>query len=132
MHQLCSLTPPLKRFTAAAAIAIATLLAGPVSAQTLTPGAADEREILTRDQWPEVRTGRSVMALASLQRVITRYEVAAKPVVLIRFPGGNLGNAWAFELRDWLVALGIPSSQIALEPGSGIPDGMALFVLDQA
>lgn|GEM_PF-426032 len=120
----------IRRVIAAAVIAVAAASTC-VHAQTLTPSPADEREVLTRDQWPQVRTGRSVMALEPLRRVITRFESTARPVVLIRFPGGNLGNAWAFELRDWLVALGIPSSRITLEPGSGIPDGMALFVLDQ-
>lgn len=93
---------------------------------------AQEREILSRTDWPKIRTGQTVMALDSLKRIIERFESAASPVILIRFPGGNLGNAWAFELRDWFVALGVPSQQIRLEPGSGVPDAMALMVLDEA
>lgn len=108
------------------------VLSGLATSVSFAQDTNQEREILTKTDWPKVRTGQSVMALESLQRVVTRFEVAAKPVILIRFPGGNLGNAWAFELRDWFVALGIPSNQIRLEPGSGVPDGMALMVLDEA
>lgn len=124
MVQNRTLTPALK----ALCLCLALMLGGFAPA----PSFAQEREVLTKTDWPKVRTGQSVMALESLQRVVTRFQTAAKPVILIRFPGGNLGNAWAFELRDWFVALGIPSNQIRLEPGSGVPDGMALMVLDEA
>ncbi|GIS88566.1 MAG: hypothetical protein CM1200mP18_12760 [Gammaproteobacteria bacterium] len=48
--------------------------------------------------------------------------------VTIRYPGGDKGNAWALELREWLVALGIPSNYIVLEPGSGGQDRLLLLL----
>lgn len=92
---------------------------------------AQEREVLARGDWPEVRTGESVAGIAALQAIMIQFEAAREPVIQIRFPGGNLGNAWAFELRDWLVALGVPSERVQLEPGSGMPDAMTLAVFDQ-
>ncbi len=83
-------------------------------------------ELLSRAAWPEVRSGTAIVRIPALQRVMRRFEGMRHGVIVIRYPGGDQGNQWAVELRDWLVALGVASNQIVLEPGSGVPGTMAI------
>ena len=50
--------------------------------------------------------------------------------IFIRHPRGEEGVLWAEELRGWLVALGIPSADIALNPESSRIDAIELAVTD--
>ena len=50
------------------------------------------------------------------------------PSGFVRHPGGDDGNAWALEFREWLVALGVPSHFITLEPASGGVDRLLILV----
>ncbi len=84
-------------------------------------------ELLPRAEWPAVPTGAAVVQIPSLQRVMLRFQGMADGVIIVRYPGGDLGNAWAAELREWLVALGVSYARVILEPGSGIPDTIVLI-----
>ena len=46
--------------------------------------------------------------------------------ILVRYPGGEEGVLWAEELRGWLVALGVTSTQIKVVPGTSRPDVVEL------
>ncbi len=96
----------------------------------LQPAAA--AELLTRADWPAVRSGTAVVRIPALQRVMRQFEGMQQGVIVIRYPGGDRGNEWAVELRDWLVALGIASNQMLLEPGSGFPDTMVIHVKERS
>lgn len=87
-------------------------------------------EYLARADWPEVRSAESVMALPALKRTVMRFDEQESAGIVIRYPGGDLGNAWAFEVRDWLISLGVASRHIVLEPGSGAADVLAIEVVD--
>ena len=92
----------------------------------LCSGVARADEVIHLSDWRQVRNATAVLQLPALQRVVGRYEAEAGSKIIIRFPGGDEGSAWATELRDWLVSLGISSSEIRLEPGSGIPQAIVL------
>lgn len=87
-----------------------------------------EVELLRRGDWPRVRSGETVVGLAPLRRAVANFDALSHPRLIIRYPGGDLGNAWAFEVRDWLVSLGIGSQHIVLEPGSGSLDALEIIV----
>ncbi len=89
-----------------------------------------EIEYLTRADWPKVRSAETVMALPALKRTVMRFDEQQSAGIVIRYPGGDLGNAWAFEVRDWLISLGVASRHIVLEPGSGAADVLAIEVVD--
>ena len=57
-------------------------------------------------------------------------ELLANPgsVLQIRYPGGESGSLWAEELRDWLVALGIPQARLKVEPGSADEESIDLIL----
>jgi type IV pilus biogenesis protein CpaD/CtpE len=94
-----------------------------VSVGCVSPAAA---ELIHRHDWSRVTSAISVLQLPALQRVIDRYESGEDMVIVIRYPGGDDGNAWAIELRDWLVSFGISSKKIELQPGSGAPGAIAI------
>lgn len=91
------------------------------------PGAAAAQELLlSRGQWPQPATGDAVVRLPALRAVLERYEREPGARIIIRHPGGDAGSAWGREVHGWLVALGVPSADIALEPPSGMPDTLIL------
>ncbi len=96
----------------------------------LQPAAA--AELLTRADWPAVRSGTAIVRIPALQRVMRKFESMKQGIIVIRYPGGDRGNAWALELRNWLVALGIASNQVLLEPGSGFPDTMVIYAKERS
>ncbi len=100
-------------------------------ALAVPPALSAEVELLRRGDWPRVRSGETVVGLAPLRRAVANFDALSHPRLIIRYPGGDLGNAWAFEVRDWLVSLGIGSRHIVLEPGSGSLDALEIIVEEE-
>ena len=69
--------------------------------------------------WPKRRSAYAVLELDPVRAVLSVFSEDGDQNVIVRYPGGDGGNAWALEVREWLVALGVPSHFITLEPGSG-------------
>ena len=55
--------------------------------------------------------------MPAVKSIVQRWMNAPQMLIQIRYPGGEENSLWAFELRDWLVALGIESSSISLQGG---------------
>lgn len=89
-------------------------------------------ELLTRADWPAVRSGTAIVRIPALQRVMREFESMKRGIIVIQYPGGDRGNEWALELRSWLVALGVASNQVLLEPGSGFPDTMVIYAKERS
>jgi hypothetical protein len=83
---------------------------------------------LPYEDWPKVRTADAVLELKPVRAVLSTFEEEAGHHVIVRHPGGDNGDAWALEFREWLVALGVPSNYIGLEPGSGASDRLLILV----
>jgi hypothetical protein len=86
------------------------------------------QEFIYRRDWDQVRSAVSVLQLPALQRVVSRLEMAPNANMVIRYPGGDDGNAWAIELRNWLVALGVGLDVIELQPGSGVRQAISIEI----
>lgn len=71
---------------------------------------------LTRESWARPRSGSYVARLSELNALIRQFNAQADSGIVIRYTHGDEGSLWAAELRAWLVALGIPSARIGLEP----------------
>lgn len=107
----------------------ARLMAGVVTLALLGfawPRISDAAEFIQRADWEKVASAMSVLQLPALQRVVGTYEAGQGMIIVIRYPGGDQGNEWAIELRDWLVAFGIGLEDIELQPGSGMPGAIAI------
>ena len=83
---------------------------------------------LNYQDWPERRSADAVLELDPVRAVLSVFSEDGRQNVIVRYPGGDGGNAWALEFREWLVALGVPSYFITLEPGSGGADRLLILV----
>ncbi len=81
---------------------------------------------ITAEQWARPRSGDSIVKLPGLGALVETVERDAASHLVIRFAGGDEGSLWAEELRSWLVALGLPSARVMLEPGLPQPDRLLL------
>ena len=104
------------------AAGVPNLFAGQGASDTLL-----EQPIFGED-WPDRRTTKTVLSLPPVKQLLELFVEDPRQRVTVRYPGGDKGNAWAQELREWLVALGIPSNYIVLEPGSGGQDRLLLLL----
>ena len=83
-------------------------------------------ELIYYQDWIKVKNATTLLQIPALQRVVNEFEKKEQSKIVIRHPGGDGGNEWAIELRDWLVALGISTEEIQLQPGSGVPQAIAI------
>ena len=83
---------------------------------------------LRYDDWPQRRSAHAVLELDPVRAVLSVFSEEEGQNVIVRYPGGDGGNAWALEFQEWLVALGVPSRFITLEPGSGGADRLLILI----
>ena len=81
-------------------------------------------------EWPQSPSVDDILQIPQLRSAIARYDVLDDSNLIIRYPGGHEGNAWAESLRNALVSLGIRQSYILLEPGSGVPETIVVIVTE--
>jgi len=89
---------------------------------------AQGEEILERGSWQPPETLTEAVQRPAFNALLSEYAGTANGRVEIAHGGGAEGSAWAGEVRDWLVAMGIPSSRIRLEPGLADPGVLRLAV----
>lgn len=83
---------------------------------------------LDADTWSRPRSAESLIALAPLRETVAALQASADRRLQIRHPQDEQGELWASELRDWLVALGIPSARIELRADPGVIERVDLLV----
>jgi hypothetical protein len=104
---------------------------GGLFAQTDVPDGAPVTLLkisLSYQDWPQQRSADAVLKLNPIRAILSVFSEERGQNVIIRHPGGDGGNAWAVEFRDWLVAFGVPSEFINLEPGSGGVDRLLILM----
>jgi len=87
---------------------------------------AEQAVVITSVEWTRPRSGESLTRLPALADAVKRLLDTRAGRLVVRYPGGEEGILWGEELRGWLVALGIDSSQIDLMPGTARPDTLEL------
>lgn len=97
----------------------------------LWAGPARATEYISRDEWPVIQRGIQVTQYARIAGLVDALDRTEGADIVILHPGGAAGHDWAMEIRDWLVALGVPSGMITLRPGSGVPEAIGLQVEEQ-
>ena len=89
---------------------------------------ADIEVQIAHYEWPRNSSVDDVLQIPQFRSALAHYDELENAQLIIRYPGGDEGNSWAFDLRNSLVSLGIPQSAILLEPASGIPETIVLIV----
>ena len=89
---------------------------------------ADGECAVTAEEWSRPRSAAMVVALPGVRDCVRRWQDDARQrLVLVHRPGEE-GGVWAAELRDWLVALGVPSRQLVLRAVGTDPERIVLRV----
>lgn len=90
---------------AAVAFALAALAAGGARADT-------DSFSISADQWALPRSGQALVVLPPLRAAMQDWIAHPGARIVLVHAGSDVGNLWAGELADWLVALGVPSDRI--------------------
>jgi len=107
---------------ASATAAIILLMAGTGIAQAR---AADGWRLDASD-WARPRSGVALVGMAPLPEVVRSWSEADGKDIAILHAGGEAGELWARELRDWFIALGVPGNRVRLEVGGAGPASLRL------
>jgi hypothetical protein len=97
----------LAQFVMMAAISFSVIAAAPVETQLLA------------EQWELSRNGERLLKNDGLAAIVGAWSNDTRHQIELQYPGGEEGELWVYQLMDWLVALGIPSTNLVAVPGSG-------------
>ena len=93
--------------------------------------AADDTHALSVESWAVPKDGEALRNMPVLRTVMAKLQQNLDSRLLIHYPGGDEGTLWAYELRAWLVSLGLASTRIELQPGGGYGQALRLTVVHQ-
>jgi len=91
----------------------------------LLPGAAESLSLAAAD-WVPPRRAETLAAHRSLGDYLRTLDRGDTGVLRIRHAGGDAGSRFAEQLRDALVALGVPAARIRLLPAAADADRLIL------
>ena len=91
--------------------------------------AGEQPHVLTAQQWNVPRQASSILSMPALQSAMQEFQTNEANQLLIKYPGGDEGTLWAYELRGWLISLGVSSNQIELIPGSSKIDQLEISII---
>ena len=67
--------------------------------------------------------------MPELKQLMRQWQTNTGQTIEINYPGGENGELWLRELKDWFIALGVSSTNIKSIAGSGSGDLIKLSVL---
>ncbi|MGD8379961.1 MAG: hypothetical protein PVI37_06685 [Gammaproteobacteria bacterium] len=84
--------------------------------------------VITAEDWSRPRSGKALLAMKPVKAAVQEWRGEKDAHIVILYAGGDAGNLWALEVRDWLVALGIPSKDLDVRAGGPSDDRIVLSV----
>ena len=84
---------------------------------------------LTEEQWDLVKQGEQLLEMPVLQELVDAWSLQQGQAVELRYPGGEEGELWVQELKDWLISLAIPSKYLFAVAGSGEADVIIIKIV---
>ena len=79
----------------------------------------DRQWALTEEQWDLVKQGEQLLTMSVMQQAVDAWSLQQGQAIELRYPGGEEGELWVQELKDWLISLAIPSKYLFSVAGSG-------------
>lgn len=101
----------------------------PATGYAIESTSANDELVLHAEQWEAARAGESLLALPVLQHVVNAWAAHPHQKIELRYPGGEDGELWVAELKDWLVSLGVASKFMTAVPGSGEADAIRFQII---
>jgi len=96
---------------------------------TVNVFAEDVNTMLRAETWDIPRHGEALLNVPELSSVMQTWMVDPKQKIELRYPGGEEGELWVEELKDWFVSLGVPSNVIQVSPGSNAEDIINIVII---
>lgn len=92
---------------------------------------ADSEPVQLRaETWELSRHGEKLIKNAELSALVQAWSTQVDARLEIRYPGGEEGELWSEELKNWLVSLGIPSAAMQSLPGSEAADIINIHLIE--
>ena len=85
---------------------------------------------LRAESWDIPRHGEALLTVPELSMVMQKWMLDPSRTIELRYPGGEEGELWVEELKDWFVSLGVPSGIIQLTPGSKAEDIINIVIIE--
>jgi len=85
---------------------------------------------LRAETWDVPRHGEALLKDPELSSVMQKWMLNPQQKIELRYPGGEEGELWVEELKDWFVSLGVPSHMIQLSPGSNAEDIINIVLIN--
>ncbi|HVC37019.1 MAG TPA: hypothetical protein VNF46_01325 [Gammaproteobacteria bacterium] len=67
---------------------------------------------ITADMWMQPRSGTVMLQMPPVHAAVNDWMRHPGSHLVILHSGDDMGSLWASEVQDWLVSLGIPSTDI--------------------
>jgi hypothetical protein len=67
---------------------------------------------ITADMWMQPRSGSVILQMPPVQAAVSDWMRHPGSHLVILHSGDDQGSLWASEVQDWLVSLGVPSTDI--------------------
>jgi nucleotide-binding universal stress UspA family protein len=103
------------------------LAAGLLALLTAFPAVA-ENWMLGREAWSRPRSGEVVRQMPPVAAAVRALQAEEGRRLALIYPGGESGELWAAELRDWLIALGVDADAVSIRAGAPEADTLLLRV----
>lgn len=78
----------------------------------VTAGARADNYTITADMWMQPRSGGVMLQMPPVRAAVQDWILHPGSHLVILHSGDDMGNLWSSEVQDWLVSLGIPSTDI--------------------
>lgn len=78
--------------------------------------------------WASPRNATAIAAEPAIAAAVEAWHAQPRRVIVVRHAPGETGLLRAEELRDWLVALGVPSQAIDVRAGEDVGERLRLRV----
>lgn len=83
---------------------------------------------VSAEEWSRPRSAAMVVALPGVRECVARWQQDPRQRLVIVHAAGEEGALWANELRDWLVALGVPGARLQLRAVGTDPERVLLRI----
>ncbi|MGA9853554.1 MAG: hypothetical protein WBR15_11565 [Gammaproteobacteria bacterium] len=93
--------------------------------------AADARAgsyTITAGMWMQLRSGQTMLQMPPVRAAVRDWMRHPGSHLVILHSGDDMGSLWASEVQDWLVSLGIPSTDIAKQVSGQDENSVTLTV----
>jgi hypothetical protein len=83
-----------------------------VVAMSTASAASASSYTITADMWMQPRSGSIMLQMPPVRAAVQDWIQHPGSHLVILHSGDDVGNLWSSEVQDWLVSLGVPSTDI--------------------